>query len=264
VSDFYKMDPSAWDYGTASLSLEEEAAYLRIVNAIHKHRQPVPANDRILSGMFRCSTRKARALLDALVAAGKLTVEGGKIINERAVADLVHRGFVSVSRAESGAKGGRTTSERSRKPLENQEPDAAIAFARREEKRRDTVEANASTDGDAVDAEDFAKQLFDRGVAFLARHGTPEGKARGIIGKWRKAYTDTDIFDAFARCSKQGAVEPISWITAALTGKAKGNGNERSAKGASKLAAFLGGASETPGMDWGQDCNPPRALLARG
>ena len=33
---FYKMDPGAWDFGTAELSLEEEAAYLRIVNAIHK------------------------------------------------------------------------------------------------------------------------------------------------------------------------------------------------------------------------------------
>ncbi|MFN4062298.1 MAG: DUF1376 domain-containing protein [Paracoccus hibiscisoli] len=108
MSSFYKMDPAAWDFGTTDLTLEQEAAYLRIINAIHKHDQPVPNNDRVLSGMFRCSTRKARALLDALIEAGKLRVEDGKITNDRAVSDLVQRGFVSSSRAESGAKGGRT------------------------------------------------------------------------------------------------------------------------------------------------------------
>lgn len=84
MSSYYKMDPAAWDFGTAELTLEEEAAYLRIVNAIHKHDGPVPNNDRVLAGLFRTSTRKARALVDALVASGKVTVEDGKIWNDRA------------------------------------------------------------------------------------------------------------------------------------------------------------------------------------
>jgi len=79
VSDFYRMDPGAWDFGTASLSLEEEAAYLRIVNAIHKHKGPVPDQDRVLAGLFRVSTRKARALVKALQDAGKVTIEDGLI-----------------------------------------------------------------------------------------------------------------------------------------------------------------------------------------
>lgn len=77
---FYKMDPGAWDFGTANLTLEQEAAYLRIVNAIHHHCGPVPDNDRMLAGMFRCSTRKARALVIALVGAGKLTVRDGALV----------------------------------------------------------------------------------------------------------------------------------------------------------------------------------------
>lgn len=79
MTDFYKMDPADWDNGTARLSLEEEAAYLRIVNSIHKHKGPVPDVDRVLAGMFRTSTRKARALIRALVDAGKIMVEGGEI-----------------------------------------------------------------------------------------------------------------------------------------------------------------------------------------
>lgn len=144
MSDFYKMDPSAWDFGTANLTLEQEAAYLRIVNATHKHRQPVPNNDRVLAGLFRCSMRKARALVDALIEAGKVRIEDGSIVNERAISDLVHRGFVSSSRAENGAKGGRNSAEKKRnkgepndKPLENIDTAQANAFARREEKRRE-------------------------------------------------------------------------------------------------------------------------------
>ncbi len=112
MSDFYKMFPAKWDFGTASLSLEEEAAYLRIVNAIHKHDAPVPDNDRVLAGLFRVSTRKARSLIEALVVAEKLTIANGEIWNERAKADLTQRGMASASAAERGAKGGKARAEK--------------------------------------------------------------------------------------------------------------------------------------------------------
>lgn len=212
MSDFYKMDPAAWDFGTADLSLEEEAAYLRIVNAIHKHRGPVPNNDRVVAGLFRVSTRKARSLVDALVAAGKLTIEGGFITNERAISDLVQRGFVSVSRAESGAKGGRTRAENAAKALKDNDADQANGSTREEKRREENTVADA-TDGDAVD---FAKAVFDRGVKFLCKHGVKESQARSVIGKWRNSHQDPEIFAAFADCERAGAIDPIPWIAAKL------------------------------------------------
>jgi hypothetical protein len=137
------MDPAKWDYRTAELSLEEEAALLRIVNAIHKHDAAVPNIDRVLAGMFRCSTRKARALVAALVKAGKVIIEDGVIWSERARSDLVQRRFASVSRAESGAKGGRTRAENAANPLTDNEAGQAIASPRIEENRIDTDRANA-------------------------------------------------------------------------------------------------------------------------
>ena len=218
MSSYYKMDPAAWDFGTAGLSLEEEAAYLRIINAIHKHDQPIPDNDRVLAGMFRCSTRKARALLNALIEAGKVRIEGGRIINDKAISDIVQRGFVSGSRAESGAKGGRKRAENAAKSLENNEPAQAIASSRIEENRIDIPEANASGREASEDEpfEDFSKQVFDRAVMFLGRHNVPEKQARALVGKWRKSHDDRAIFDAFAACSKAGAVDPVPWITARL------------------------------------------------
>lgn len=69
---------------------------------------------------------------------------------------------------------------------------------------------------DASDAEsvDFAKQLFERGVAYLGRHGVSERQARSLIGKWRKDATDAEVFDAFSASSKAGVTDPVSWITA--------------------------------------------------
>lgn len=213
MSSFYKMDPSDWDFGTVNLSLEEEAAYLRIVNAIHKHDAPVPNNDRVLAGMFRSSTRKARALLDALVAAGKVVIEDGKIWNDRARSDLVRRQLTSGSAALRGSKGGRTRAENAAKALENNNTPQAIASSRIEENRIEDTEAYAS-DGDAVD---FAKELFTRAVAFLGRHGIPERQARSCVGRWRKDHPDAEILTAFTACAGSGAVDPIPWITARLT-----------------------------------------------
>ena len=256
MSDFYRMDPGAWDFGTASLSLEEEAAYLRIVNAIHKHKGPVPDQDRVLAGLFRVSTRKARALVKALQDAGKVSIEDGLIWNDRARSDLVQRGFVSISRAESGAKGGRTRAENAAKSLKDKDAHQAIASSREEKRREELSEAKASDE-----SPDFAKQLWDRGVAFLERNGTPNRQAKAMIGKWRKFYQDTDIFDAFAACSKQGVVDPIPWIAARLGGKDKGDG--KSTRSETRLRAFLAGAAVAPGMGFGEDCNTSQPLLAR-
>lgn len=256
MSDFYRMDPGAWDFGTASLSLEEEAAYLRIVNAIHKHKGQVPDQDRVLAGLFRVSTRKARALVKALQDAGKVTIEDGLIWNDRARSDLVQRGFVSISRAESGAKGGRTRAENAAKSLKDKDTDQAIASSREEKRREELSEAKASDE-----SPDFAKQLWDRGVAFLERNGTPNRQAKAMIGKWRKFYQDTDIFDAFAACSKQGVVDPIPWIAARLNGRDKGDG--KSTRSEARLRAFLAGAAVAPGMGSGEDCDTSQPLLAR-
>ena len=109
--DYYRMDAARWNNRTCDLTLEQEAAYLRIVNAIHIHKGMIPNNDRVLAGLFRVSTRKARSLLDDLVLAGKVYVDGGMIGNERAISDLQHRGFVSEVRAKSGAEGGKAKAE---------------------------------------------------------------------------------------------------------------------------------------------------------
>jgi MarR-like DNA-binding transcriptional regulator SgrR of sgrS sRNA len=82
VADFYKIEIAKWNEGTVNLSLEQEAAFLRVVDAIRLSDQPITYNIFALCGLWHCNERKAKRILAELVEAGKLNVEAGKIINE--------------------------------------------------------------------------------------------------------------------------------------------------------------------------------------
>lgn len=88
MANFYKMDPILWDHATVDLTLEEEAAYLRIVNAIYRSERGCPNNDRVLAGMFRVSTRKAKSLVNSLIQHGKIFIRDDMLWNEKAEREL--------------------------------------------------------------------------------------------------------------------------------------------------------------------------------
>lgn len=75
-------------------------------------------------------------------------------------------------------------------------------------------------DGDAVI--DFTKAIFENGVAYLGRHGTPEARARSLIGKWRRDHADREIFDALAAANRQGCIDPVSYISGILSKRDEG------------------------------------------
>lgn len=192
MSRFYKMDPSDWDMGTAELSLEEEAAYLRIVNSINKHDAPVPNIDRVLAGMFRCSTRKARSLRDALIEARKIYIEDDRIWNDRARFEVNSRSVRSEKCAESGAKGGRKSGEQRAKALENNDLMQSPALSRIEKNRK---EKNPPTPqgGDACVEDEFEEwwKHYPRKVS--------KGAARRAYKVARKKIDPKSLFDAVRR-----------------------------------------------------------------
>ncbi len=63
---------------------------------------------------------------------------------------------------------------------------------------------------------DPAKIAFDAGVSVLADAGIPSGKARSIVGGWRKHHPDEAIIAAIGAAKREGAVDPVAYITASL------------------------------------------------
>jgi len=90
--EFYKMDFRAWNLGTVDLSLEQEAAYLRLCHAMYDARGPVPDTTRLLQGIFRCGNVKASALVRQLIEAGKIERDAtGRLLNRRVLEELALR-----------------------------------------------------------------------------------------------------------------------------------------------------------------------------
>jgi len=127
MTDWYKMHPVDWNEGTDDLTLEQEAAYLRICHAMYVTGRPVADNKFIVAGLLRCNDRKAERLLSELVAAGKLTRELGFISNRRAIEEISTRDRVSVERKSAGSRGGIESAISRSKSLENIDVSQAIA-----------------------------------------------------------------------------------------------------------------------------------------
>ncbi len=100
--------------GYGPLSLELRGAYTTILDLLYDTggEQGLYDNERYLSGIMNCSTRKWRTLKNDLIAAGKIIVlEDGKLSNKRYLEELSDKKKVSKERAVSGAKGGKKKAE---------------------------------------------------------------------------------------------------------------------------------------------------------
>ncbi len=124
--EFYAMDFDAWDEGTVDLSLEEEAAYLRICHQIYRRHGPIPNSDKLLCSLWRCHQNKARPMLQRLISKGKIQLtEGGHLTNGRATRELDTRETLRRHRVDAGHTGGIHSGHVRRKSLENKESDEA-------------------------------------------------------------------------------------------------------------------------------------------
>ncbi len=232
------------------MSFEVKGAYAMLLDLIYMCGGELYDEPRFIAGHLNCSVRAWGNYKAELIKRGKIKVDLGIISNFRADKELIiQRSFQDKQR--QNASGPRKSNE------------LAEAVAEPKPSHTDTDTEEDKTEAKASDASvDFAKQLWDRGVAFLGRHGTEDRQARSLIGKWRKAYQDTDIFEAFAACSKEGVIDPVPWITARLGGKDKANGKAAS-KGERRIQSWLAGASVAPPVDCGPDIDASQPLLAR-
>ncbi|MCJ2038250.1 YdaU family protein [Methylobacterium sp. J-059] len=107
--EFYKMDFRAWNTGTVDLSLEQEAAYLRLCHAMYDAGGPVPGSTRFLMSIFRCANSKAAGLVRQLVKAGKIQrTPDGLLTNRRVTTELSNRERLSETRRAAGEMGGKS------------------------------------------------------------------------------------------------------------------------------------------------------------
>lgn len=220
---YYPMYPADFEADTSHLTLEEDGAYNRLLRLMWMTPGcSLPDDPAWIARRMRTSIadydRVVFPLLDEFFERAKGRVFSPRLMREFEKADETFR-----ARSRAGKRGGRPKAiekaqEKEKLGLENDKP--GLSYARGlpepEPYREEDTLANANAAGGGNEA-DLAKELFERGVVFLKRHGVAEAQARSVIGKWRKAHSDADILAAFVACGKAGAVDPIPWIAARFT-----------------------------------------------
>lgn len=234
--EFYKMDYEAWDEGTIELSLEQEAAYLRLCHQMYRRRGPIPNSKRLLCVIFRCGHTKAAALLNALVQAGKIAItEDGMLSNQRVSKELAEREQVATKRRAAGHQGGTNSGASRRKSLENNEAGEAnastLANQRREEKRRELVSTvEGSTGGAQIDA-DYARLQAEIAQAFAeAGNAMPPHPGRARV--WLSNGFSADLIISVVRegLARKPDISNLSYFDNRLREAAQTKPAEQAAK----------------------------------
>lgn len=150
MAEFFKHEIAKWNVATDDLTLEQEAAYHRVVAQIRLYERPFKNNPRILCGLWRCNERRAKRLLGELIDFGVLTIEDGFIVDEKAVHDASMLRQSRVDKQSAGRAGGIESGKSRRKSLQNIETNEAPASTR-EEKARE--EKNIGGGGSAREAQ---------------------------------------------------------------------------------------------------------------
>lgn len=150
MAEYWQLNIASWNLTTDDMSLELEAALLRVIHAIRLYDKPIKVNYRVLSGIWRCNERKAKRLLRELCETGEIVVEDGLIINPRAVEEASKYRQLRVDRASSGRQGGIESGKSRRKSLKDKDVDEADASTIKEKKRRE--EKEEESDGDDAGA----------------------------------------------------------------------------------------------------------------
>lgn len=197
--EFYKMEFDAWDEGTVELTLEEEAAYLRLCHQMYRRRAPVPNSDRLLCSLWRCHPNKARPLLQRLIEKKKvfLTVEG-HIANTRVTQELDTRETLATQRADAGHKGGIRSGHARRKSLKNKhasEANGAEASSKRS--REEKIREERVLDDRKSDASDF--EAFWKAYPSRGSGGNPKAPAKTAFEKAVKSGADPAAIVAAAK-----------------------------------------------------------------
>lgn len=58
--------------------------------------------------------------------------------------------------------------------------------------------------------------IWSHGLAMLMAAKVPEERARAFLGRLRSCNTDADIAAAIARCARQTAIDPVSYLQGCL------------------------------------------------
>jgi uncharacterized protein YdaU (DUF1376 family) len=218
-----------WLAGTARLDAAVRGVYVTICNMIYSHGGPIESEG--LASLCGCHGNTFRRVMDRLKTLGKIIENGSQISVKRCGKEIEKARIRLVNARENGGKGGR----RHKKINEVGKPTgyfseklAGASFNLQPPTIKDSeAKASAAAVAPAV-LHDPVKILWNKGLALLLGAQLPDGRARRLIGGWRKEFSDAAVLAAIVACEHEAASEPVAFIASCLHNSRKGmNGHGR-------------------------------------
>ena len=244
--------PKAWmplyvgDYltGTAHLSAAESGAYLHLILHYWNNGGPLPADDEQLRRLSRMERDEWAASKGRVLAF--FVIEGDRLIHGRVDAEIakateVYEGRKARAEAARAAREAKAASVNSNIRTDVS-PDMPTQSQSQSQSQSPVVRVppSAARTGEVSKPDDSAAEppplktkLFGECLQWLGRAaGKDPNRLRSVVGGWCRDYGEEPVLRAFLRAQRDGPVEPVAWITAALKtekGPLNGNRNRRSA-----------------------------------
>lgn len=228
---WYKHYPRDYIEGTRRLTLEERGAYADIIDLLYIHGGKLPDDQKWMGCAMHISTRKWRAIRDALIAHKKIESVDGHIVNARVAFELHSRSVQARTNAETATNRERTKRENREKINEINETDARKQHhirvrVREEEKESQSPNGDSSETAPKVDLllppEPPVTDILQRAVDAWNETATKTGLPRvRILSPDRRKKLAARLKDAGGL---DGWKEALARLAASdfLTGKVKG------------------------------------------
>lgn len=219
--NYYERHLGDYAKDAGHLSMLEHGAYSLLLDRYYTTEQPIPADQA--HRICRARTRDERAAVDAVLAEF-FVLKDGVWTNGRADREITKMQAKVKAAQENGKRGGRpkrTESEPDRNPVGSesvtqtkalQSPDTSI------HSEANASDASASPPAPPPSPKD---RVFAFGVPLLTASGVSDKNARSMLAGLCKRHGEGPVADAIDRCAREQAIEPVSWLQAALSGSTK-------------------------------------------
>lgn len=208
MSHWYSWFPGDYLRGTQHLSMIEDAAYRRLLDAYYMTGK-LSANADILLRICRAVTADEQEAVRK-IAAEFFEQRDGLLYQDKVEREIAYSLSISAKRSSAGKKGAaRTNGKRSAYAASNAAASAST---------NPRPHVNLPPTEGAI-APRGANSIFGYGLQFLTAKGVSEKSARGFLGLMRKEHGDGLVAEAIAKAETEDISDPLPWLRQYLAGR---------------------------------------------